>query len=133
VPVVAELANELARLQASQPVGHPYVFVPPARYARNLEQCRLGKWTVRQGRSPVNNLGRGLNLLLKVAGLGHLTYHDQRRTCLTRWAESGLAEHETQALAGHSNIRTTAKYYLHARNRSLALAREPSEKLAGGK
>jgi integrase len=132
VPMTDELARELARIQAGQPEGHPYVFVPPGRYAWILKQRKRGKWTVRQGRSPVNGLGRKLDLLVKLAGLGHLTYHDQRRTCLTRWAESGLAEHETQALAGHSSITTTAKYYLHARDRSLDLARKASEKLTGG-
>ena len=112
--------------------GHPYVFVSPKRYA-HIQQLRTrGKWNVLHGRHPLNNLNQRLNRMLRRIGLAHLSYHDLRRTCLTNWAESGLASHETKALAGHSKIETTEQYYLRPRRRMLGMAKAASQRLISG-
>ena len=70
--------------------------------------------------------GKGVNL-------EDVSFHDLRRSCLTNWAESGLGRHETKALAGHSQITTTEKFYLRPRNRMLQKAKEASQRLTSGK
>lgn len=133
VPMIDELANVLTRIQESQPPDNPYVFVSPTRYARIQRRRQEGKWTTLHGRHPLNNLNQRLTRMLKKIGLAHLSFHDLRRTCLTNWAESGLATHETKALAGHSKIETTEQYYLRPRRRMMSLAKAASQRLIGRK
>jgi len=88
VPLVDELATLLAKIQAAQPEGHPYVFSPPSRHAQIQQMRKNGKWNDRLARLPISNLHPKLWALLKRAELSHLTFHDVRRTCLTNWAET---------------------------------------------
>ena len=46
------------------------------------------------------------------AGLGHVTRHELRHTCLTRLREAGMALEAVQAQAGHASIEST-RIYLH--------------------
>jgi integrase/recombinase XerD len=46
------------------------------------------------------------------AGIGHLTCHMLRHTCLTRLREAGMALEAVQAQAGHRSIEST-RIYLH--------------------
>ena len=47
--------------------------------------------------------------------------HDLRRSAITNWPQS-LPIQVVQALAGHSNIATTRKYYLAVRFENIASA-----------
>jgi integrase/recombinase XerD len=62
---------------------------------------------------------RGLDEVMrgarKRAGLGHLTCHELRHTCLTRLRESGMSLEALQAQAGHRSIEST-RMYLHLSN-----------------
>ncbi|HTT90512.1 MAG TPA: tyrosine-type recombinase/integrase [Acidimicrobiales bacterium] len=62
---------------------------------------------------------RGLDEVMKGArkraGLGHLTCHELRHTCLTRLRESGMSLEALQAQAGHRSIEST-RMYLHLSN-----------------
>ncbi len=51
----------------------------------------------------------------KRAGIGHLTCHQLRHTCLTRLREAGMALEAIQAQAGHASIEST-RIYLHLAN-----------------
>jgi integrase/recombinase XerD len=49
------------------------------------------------------------------SGIGHLTCHQLRHTCLTRLREAGMALEAVQAQAGHRSIEST-RIYLHLAN-----------------
>jgi integrase/recombinase XerD len=53
------------------------------------------------------------------AGIGQLTCHQLRHTCLTRLRESGMSLEALQAQAGHASIEST-RIYLHLANDWLA-------------
>lgn len=53
------------------------------------------------------------------AGLGRVTCHQLRHTCLTRLREAGMALEAIQAQAGHRSIEST-RIYLHLANEWLA-------------
>ena len=110
----------LTDLQVEAAEGCPYVFVPAWRWdfvRRALEQD-----TWRDGQRLVNNLGRRLATVRKRAKVAHFTFHDLRRTCVTNWART-LPAHVTQRLAGHSDIKTTLKYYISVQPEDLERAR----------
>ena len=61
----------------------------------------------------VQNLWRDFGVLCKRAGVPRYSkpLHTLRKSCLTDWA-SRFPIHVVRAWAGHSNIETTATYYL---------------------
>ncbi len=76
------------------------------------------------GVSLVTLRSRWLRALGK-AGVKPLTFHDLRRTCLTRLALANMAPPALMKLAGHRNMKTTMMYYVEVQNDDLrdALAR----------
>lgn len=48
----------------------------------------------------------------KKEGLKVITCHEMRKSCLTRWAESGMPPMVLKTLAGHTSIAVTEKYYI---------------------
>jgi site-specific recombinase XerC len=58
---------------------------------------------------------RGVQLLLaglaRRAGIGRLSPHNLRRTCLSIGAQAGVAPQHLQALAGHKHLSTTQIYF----------------------
>ena len=116
----------LAELQAEQPEGSTYVFVPPQRYDRIQQARQAGKWTVRQGKCPVGNFRRQFLLVLSRASIKQGTFHDLRRTCITNWFAHGLSEFEVMVMAGHSSFETTRKFYLAVRKDIIDRARQAS-------
>lgn len=71
--------------------------------------------------------------ILDSAGVKDATFHDLRRTCITEWLESGLKPHEVMALAGHSDVDTTMKYYVNTRSDLLDKARQASSEILNKK
>jgi len=51
--------------------------------------------------------------IVKHAGVSDATFHDLRRTFITNVARTGVPVHLVRVLAGHANIATTQKYYIH--------------------
>ncbi len=82
------------------------------RYVEDYEDSGLAFPTVRGTPSHPRNVQRQLDSALKKAELPHFGLHDLRRTCLTNLANRGFPMHQLKAYAGHSNIATTAKYYV---------------------
>jgi integrase len=111
----------LANIQVQAPEGHPYVFVSPKRLERIKERRKIGKWSPRS--ELVNNLTRDFNVVRRRANVAECTLHDQRRSAITNWAQR-LPIQVVQALAGHSNIATTRKYYLAVRSEDFTAAGE---------
>lgn len=126
VPVTDEVVCLLAKLQAEQPDGYTYVFVPPERYDHIQQARNAGEWTVRQGKCPVGNFRRQFMLILKHAGIKQGTFHDLRRTCITNWFVYGLSEYEVMIMAGHASFETTRKFYMAVRNDLIDRARKAS-------
>jgi integrase len=127
LPLTEEVVNLLTALQVSQPVGYPYVFVPPSRYERIQQRRAKGKWTVQDGICPVNNFTRHFKIILKQAGIKSGKFHDLRCTCLTKWLLNGLTEYDVMGLAGHSEFETTRRFYLAVREDLVQRARTVSE------
>lgn len=119
IPLPAATIDMLTKLQASSPEGHAYVFLPAERLAFIKAAKTAGKWKETQG--ALNNFARSFRLLVKRAakdapalldGKGDpaVSVHDLRRTAITNWSK--VANMQTvMALAGHSNIETTRRYY----------------------
>jgi len=124
LPLTDELTTALARLQNGQPEGHPYVFIPPERYAFIQKLRKQGKWTYSDSRlRVVNNFRRDFISILRAAGIEVGTFHDLRRTCLSGWLTNGLAEYDVMQLAGHSDFSTTHRFYLAVRTDVIDRAR----------
>jgi integrase len=120
----------LAERQARAPEGCPYVFVPMSRYSHIHKLRNDGKWTVEEGRGPVNNFTRQFNTIQMMASVEHREFHDLRRTCLTNWLAGGLSEFEVAYLAGHAKFETTGRFYLAVRRDFVNHARAVSENVS---
>jgi len=121
VPMSDQRYQLLVDIQVQSREGHPYVFISPARLKRTKERRTTGK---RNPRSElVNNLTRDFNVIRRRANVAGCTIHDFRRSAITNWAQR-LPIQVVQALAGHSNIATTKKYYLAVRSEDFATAIE---------
>jgi len=59
------------------------------------------------------------------------TFHDLRRSCITNWARH-LPAHVVQKLAGHSDLKTTQRYYLSVQVDDLEKAREVQSEILNG-
>ncbi len=57
--------------------------------------------------------------IVRDAGIPHFTYHDLRRTGITRALLAGVPPITVQRLAGHRNIATTMRYYVQVNNQDL--------------
>ena len=114
LPLTEEIVQMLVDLQAQQPEGYPYVFVPTKRYDYIQNVLRpKGKWSlIDASMKAVNNLGRQFNKILKKAGIKKGTIQDIRRTAITMWFANGMSEHDVMVLAGHSSFATTHEFYL---------------------
>ena len=130
LPLTDLVVAMLAELQTRQPEGYPYVFVPSQRYEHIGKARKLGKWSIEQGKCPVNNFSRMLDSILLIAGIKDRTFHDLRRTCLSNWLDSGLSEFEVMNLAGHAKFETTRRFYLAVNDKLIGRARAASESSA---
>ena len=127
LPLTSDVLNLLVSLQAAQPEGCPYVFLPKVRYDRIQQRRREGTWTVKHGTCPVNNFTRQFNAIREKAGIDNGEFHDLRRTCITGWLRSGLREYEVMRLAGHSDFETTRRFYLAVNQDVIQRARDISQ------
>jgi len=127
LPLTDELIPLLIQHQEQQPEGqNPYVLIPPARYERIQQRRSRGAWTAKDARCPINNFKDWFDGLRSRAAVDEGTFHDLRRTCLTRWIENGLSEFDVMNLAGHSDFQTTHRFYLAVRRDLLSRARDAS-------
>lgn len=66
--------------------------------------------------------------ILTHAGIDEGTFHDLRRTCITRLFAYGLSEFEVMILAGHASFETTRRFYMAVRKDIIERARKASAK-----
>jgi integrase len=123
LPLTSEVAELLKTRRPGQTKLHPYVFISPSRCQCIQETRQPGKWTVEDGRCPVNNFNGGFRTLLERAEIENGEFHDLRRTCLSRWLANGLMEYDVMQLAGPSEFSTTHRFYLAVRHDPLDRAR----------
>ena len=126
LPVPGEAMQLLANLQADLVEGIPYVFQPVWRWHCIQQRRRAGRW--KEGQGLINNFGRSFHELRDEAGVAECTLHDFPRSCITNWAKV-LPIYVVQKLAGHSDIKTTQKYYLAVREEDLEMARRVHSKI----
>ena len=118
----------LMDLRAESEDECPYPFLGKRRWLHILRQRREGSW--RDDKALVNNVDRKFRALRTKAGVTHCTLHDLRRSCITNWA-CELPAYVVQKLAGHSDIKTTQKYYLIVRQEDLERARNVMSRVLG--
>jgi len=128
IPLPAQTINLLAAWQSMAPEGCPYVFMGETRWAYYRRQVERGRW--RAGQDLLNNLLKRFQRLCYKAASRPYTLHDLRRTCITNWAGQ-LPIHVVQQLAGHSDMRTTQRYYLSVQPQDLDKARAIQASLLG--
>jgi len=126
LPLTDTLTQLLVDHQSRQPEGHPYVFVPPARYDYIQNELRAkGKWTYSDSRlKVVNNFCPDFRRILKRADIEEGTFHDLRRTAICNWFREGMREYDVMKLAGHADFKTTHKYYLRVHDDLVDRARQ---------
>lgn len=124
------LSNMLTQLlvdhQSKQPENYPYIFIPPARYDYIQRELRAkDNWTYSDSRTKViSNFRWYFNKILHKAHIEEGQFHDLRRTAICNWFREGLRELEVMRLAGHSDFKTTHKYYLRVCDDLVDRARE---------
>jgi len=119
LPAPSQTMQFLVDLQVASAVKCPYVFIRAKRW-QYIQQVRsTGKWT--EDLSLVNNLSRGFHKLRRKAHVSTCMLHDLRRSCITNWAGI-LPMHVVQKLAGHSDIKTTQKFYPAVRQEDMERA-----------
>ena len=126
VPIPSKVTQSLANLQMHSPEGCPYVFIPAWRWTHIRQAKKAGKWS--DGQILLNNLHRRFKTIRKRTCVSKCTLHDLRRSCITNWAKV-LPIHVVQKLAGHSDIRTTRRYYLAVEESDLQEARKVQTKI----
>ncbi|NIP26164.1 MAG: tyrosine-type recombinase/integrase [Phycisphaerae bacterium] len=126
LPVPDEAMQLLADLQVDTEEEIPYVFLPTWRW-RHIQLMRSeGLW--KKSQDLINNFGRNFHKLRNRAGVAECTLHDLRRSCITNWAKV-LPAYVVQKLAGHSDIKTTQKYYLAVQESDLEMARRAQSQI----
>lgn len=128
VPVPSRTIQLLVDLQAEADERSLYVFVSGDRFAHILWRRSKGAW--KSDCELINNLTRDLKVICRWAQTKSFTLHDLRRSCITNWA-SVLPIHVVQKLAGHSDIKTTQRYYLAVREGDLERARQVQAEILG--
>ena len=126
IPLPSQTLYLLRAWRSIAPEECPYVFMEPARWRYYREEAEQGKW--RSGRDLVNNLLRRFQTLCRKVEVEPYTLHDLRRSCITNWARS-VPMHVVQQMAGHSEMRTTRRYYLLVEAEDLERAGQAQEAL----
>jgi integrase len=109
VPLTEQLIKILVLITDELPVGQPYVMLTEKRYWHLRQLLLKGKLPERVMGTPDENF-RPFQKIKENAGITDGTFHDLRRTCITRWTWN-LAPQEVKKLAGHADLKTTLEFY----------------------
>lgn len=113
VPMPMPVMNLLTALQLSAADGQVYLFV-------------VGKGPNEGKPMPRNNVWRDFGAVRRRAGVPPCSLHDLRRSFCTN-ISGAVPMHVVQELAGHSDIRTTRRFYLKVEPKLMEAAREALE------
>ncbi len=86
--------------------------VVPLRNRLKTELLALPNLDTKGGIFPFTDFKRSWATALRVAGIEGLTFHDLRRTFVTRLSVKGVPLAVVGKLAGHSTLATTQKHYV---------------------
>ena len=128
IPIPEQAVDLLAAWNSVSPENCPYVFMTKERWDYYCTQVARNEW--KEDQYLVNNILRRFKTICRKACLRLYSIHDLRRSCITNWARQ-LPIHVVQQLAGHSDIRTTQKYYLSVHEEDIAKAQKVQAKLLG--
>jgi integrase len=113
VPIPKSVLGLLTRMQVEAAAGQVYVFVVPSGPSAGH-------------RMPRQNFWRDFDALRRRAGLPPGSLHDLRKSYCTNLS-GAVPLHVVQELAGHSDIRTTRRYYVKMQPEFIAAARAAVE------
>ncbi len=126
LPLTPAVASLITELLYSTPVLQPYFLSKPVRYCYLMGLQRMG--LLSDNLYPISNFDRKFRKIKQQAQVdGH--FHDLRSTCLTDLADV-LNLNELQAIADHSDIKTTTRYIGIGRD-TVSKARERVSALVG--
>ncbi len=108
VPLTERLGNLLAELVAELMAGQPYLMLSERRFFGIQKMRANGVMPERLRTTPDENVRPWRNILAATNIEG--TFHDLRRTAITRWTWNMPAQN-VKKLAGHADIATTMQYY----------------------
>ncbi|MFE0373077.1 site-specific integrase [Streptomyces tendae] len=83
-------------------------------------------------RRTVGSFERGPAKQWRANGLRRVRLYDARASCLTYFADNGVPDHLLAGRAGHTNVKTTKKWYVKPDVADLLPAAEAWGGLAGG-
>jgi len=129
VPCPKALADHLASVIAELPPGQPYVSLTPKRYRRCQQIRTEGNWTYELSTTPDMNFNKPWQRICRAAGVENKTFHGLRATCITFWLQAGVPVQEVRALAGHSDVETTMRYYAAIRSDHVERASAATQKV----
>lgn len=84
------------------------------RAKRELDRVRLFTPSSESRPFPFVDFKHSWHTAKRIAGIEDLHFHDLRASAITRWQTDGLPLAIASKIAGHSNTKTTAKYYTSA-------------------
>jgi integrase len=114
LPMSPKMDAVLGQLESDKHLSNPYIFVPFERYWDLRQQGELSE---AQRNCPITSFNVTFDKLLKAAGVPKVVrgnrrkFHTLRATGITAWSRiPGLAPQDVQALARHSDLKTTTRY-----------------------
>ena len=113
VPIPKSGVNLVARLQATANEGQVYLFVVGNGPSKGQLMKRQNTW-------------RDFQVIRRRAGIPPCSMHDLRKSYCTNLSGK-LPMHVVQEFSGHSDIRTTRRYYLKVQPEFMKAAREAIE------
>lgn len=113
IPLPKHAVDLLSELLASAPAGQVYVFVK-------------GKGPTQGSRMARANIWRDFRAIRRRASVCQFGFHDLRKSYCTHLS-TRLPMHLVQELAGHSDIRTTRRFYVKVKPEMLDDARSAVE------
>jgi integrase len=118
IPLPGETMKLLAELRKQCFKAGPFVVLSPERYEvikAKWQECRKNGGEI-AGREMLNHVRRQFLQHLKRAGIipepgKRLSVHEMRKAAILNWAKATGNPKVTQVWAGHSDLKTTMRYY----------------------
>lgn len=115
LPMPEKVGELLMSQKKDLPPYQPYPCLSEVRYWSLKKRQRDNELTERNRLVPDENFGVPFRKILRRADVAYGTFHDLRRTYGTMMAEAGIPQHELAFLMGHSDSKTTEKFYIRLR------------------
>lgn len=110
-----DLEAGIVKVKASNTKTETERLVPLTdRAKRELERVALFTPSSESRPFPFVDFKHSWTTAKRIAGIDDLHFHDLRASAITRWQRDGLPLAIASKIAGHSNTKTTAKYYTSA-------------------